>query len=126
MKFVKSRVLIILVILSLGLICIGVYNINKTIVKKHQQFIYCKLIQQGMSQEEVRKVLKTVGNFKETDYTIYLDNLVRTRIDFSDTLLSHLSGGPTIFGYNNDKLVVRYILTSLSDHYIICDEDRPK
>jgi hypothetical protein len=79
-----------------------------------------------MSRTEVNNALAIVGPFLETDKTAYLDNLTRVQIVFEDKITSHLSGGYAILGYSEDKLVVRYVNTSISDRYLICQEDRDR
>lgn len=122
-SFKSLSCLTLLILLIIGILA---YKFDDYLVKKHRDFIFCQLIHANMSRTEVNKALAVVGPFLDTDKTVYMDNLTRVQIVFVDRITSHLSGGYAILGYSEDKLVVRYVNTSLSDRYLICQEDRDR
>jgi len=86
-------------------------------------FIFCKLIKNGMTQEQVEQVLLTVGPYKTKDVSAYQDDIKKNIYQFNDPLLSHITGDYIVMGFQNNMLVTRYRYTSLSDHFYICKED---
>jgi hypothetical protein len=96
-------------------------KIEDYLFKVHSNFVYCRMLEKGMTYSEVTKILHRLGEYEDKPYKSITYDAYYHEIIFKDPMINYLTVGKTYLGFRNDELFERNKDVS-SDRYRICGD----
>jgi hypothetical protein len=118
----KKVVLCLVFSIIIGCLALEGYSkIENYLIKEHRDFVYCRMLDKGMTYSEVTKILHKIGDYEDIPLNFHENDDYYHKITFKDPMTNYLIGGEKYIGFRNDELFDRYLKVP-SDPYRFCGD----